>query len=526
MIEAEPTPLENANYAMLISSEWTNLVKANEPQLVQDASKATNIGGKMQDNLNKMLNTFTVTDQFGESTITQNIVGLQLALPIETTVDLQAQPEELTGVSFTDENDQPVDMNIANTNSKFTINYTDAVTTGGDATLDYTLSIPGMEDITESITKPVQAFDSTAGTIQFKLEKLNVFMTLTLSQDGSLTDQEFDVNVFKKPETEGEKVLALEYAMANIEGYDVDYIVYTDHYLGQFIDDITLDNKTDIAQANGVNFDAISSITETFASETDVDEFYRINDPVVRLADFAIQNSTDAKRCVVVAPAMPMDNIMYSSIKKQLEKLENYKNNEEVSKIFEVLGQNLVLSAIMKKDISGALYTDIFTPLSKILNRSFLDSYYNIMIDGTDIQNIVPNKFKDRFYNTGVIFASKKGENVVIPALRTMNFTNMTSVRTIKLINYVLNEAKNKQDAFLGRPSNPINISQIRENIQTIVDKLVTAGAIKAGNVYTKASTVGTSIGRVQVKISIIDYFEIKQIDIEATYSKSLPDNQ
>jgi hypothetical protein len=58
------------------------------------------------------------------------------------------------------------------------------------------------------------------------------------------------------------------------------------------------------------------------------------------------------------------------------------------------------------------------------------------------------------------------------------------------------------------------------------VDKLVTAGAIKAGNVYTKASTVGTSIGRVQVKISIIDYFEIKQIDIEATYSKSLPDNQ
>jgi hypothetical protein len=82
---------------------------------------------------------------------------------------------------------------------------------------------------------------------------------------------------------------------------------------------------------------------------------------------------------------MPMDNIMYSSIKKQLEKLENYKNNEEVSKIFEVLGQNLVLSAIMKKDISGALYTDIFTPLSKILNRSFLDSYYNIMIDGTDI---------------------------------------------------------------------------------------------------------------------------------------------
>jgi hypothetical protein len=43
-------------------------------------------------------------------------------------------------------------MNIANTNSKFTINYTDAVTTGGDATLDYTLSIPGMEDITESIT--------------------------------------------------------------------------------------------------------------------------------------------------------------------------------------------------------------------------------------------------------------------------------------------------------------------------------------------------------------------------------------
>jgi hypothetical protein len=41
--------------------------------------------------------------------------------------------------------------------------------------------------------------------------------------------------------------LALEYAMANIEGYDVDYIVYTDHYLGQFIDGITLDNKTDIA---------------------------------------------------------------------------------------------------------------------------------------------------------------------------------------------------------------------------------------------------------------------------------------
>jgi hypothetical protein len=55
---------------------------------------------------------------------------------------------------------------------------------------------------------------------------------------------------------------------------------------------------------------------------------------------------------------------------------------------------------------------------------------------------------------------------------------------------------------------------------------LVSAKAIKAGNVYTKPSIVGTSIGRVQVKISIVDYFEIKQIDIEATYSKALPDEE
>jgi hypothetical protein len=265
-----------------------------------------------------------------------------------------------------------------------------------------------------------------------------------MSADTDLVDQQINVNVFKKPETDGEKVLALEYALENIEGYNVDTIVYKDHYLGQFIDEITLGNTTDIAAANGVDFDAISSITETYADETEVDEFYRINDPVVRITDFAIQNSTDAKRCVVIAPAMPMDNIMYSSIKKQLVKLETYKNNTEVSKVFDTLGQNLILSAIMKTDVSGKLYTDVFTPLKKILNRSFIDSYYNVLVDGTDIKNIVPNKFKDRFYNTGVIFASKKGENVVLPALRTMNFDSMTSVRTIKLINYVLNEAKNK----------------------------------------------------------------------------------
>lgn len=624
MVEAEPTPLANANYAMLISSNWTNLMKANEPQLIQDTSKATELGGNMQSDLNKMLNTFTTTDQFGESTLNQNVVQLQLAVPIETTIDYKTKPQDLSSIEFLDLNGDPVNMNISNSNSNFTIDYsyqgtkqngsidvegttviikgdynsqsnidinfnlgvsesanynsststltvtldeeTDATSSAtsiqnlinsvatadgidfsvfevdfmgsiknsnintktisltdgnANASLSYTVSISNFEDITETVEQKT-AFDTD--NIIFHLNKLGVDLKLKLNSNVDITSYNFDVNVFKKPETEGEKVLALEYAMNNIEGYSVDFIVYNDHYLGEYIDGITLDNKLDIVQANGLEFDAISSVSETYADETEVEEFYRINDPVVRLTDFAIQNSTDAKRCVVLAPAMPMDNMMYSSIKKQLEKLEAYKNNTDVQKVFEVLGQNLILSAVMREDISGGIYTDIFTPLSKILNRSFIDSYYNVMIDGSNIKNIVPTKFKDRFYNTGVIFASKKGENVVLPALRTMNFTNMTSVRTIKLINYVLNEAKNKQDAFLGKPSNPINISQIRENIQTTVDKLITAGAIKAGNVYTKASVVGTSIGRVQVKISIIDYFEIKQIDIEATYSKALPD--
>jgi hypothetical protein len=46
-----------------------------------------------------------------------------LALPIDTTVELVNAPAELTSVEFVDSDGNPVDMNIANSNSSFVINY-------------------------------------------------------------------------------------------------------------------------------------------------------------------------------------------------------------------------------------------------------------------------------------------------------------------------------------------------------------------------------------------------------------------
>lgn len=512
---------------VFLSTEYEELYKANEPFYVYSQTDAVSkLTGQLYTKVIEQLDTFsTVDDVTGQVTHEAVVVPVEMALPKylddPTTVINPAGYGEVTLVSGTNISSitSNYDLNFG-TNLEIVINHdstnqkiTQEIVLDKDS--KYTGEYSYTTQPTGQIEIPINGLEG---------EKLSVtFVTDQLGEDFSETVQ---VTYYKKPSTIQEKILALEIALDKLEGYPTEYIIFDESSFGEFVDQPVTFSADDLAdfkevmETEGFKISSILSGDLKTDTENDLGEFYEYNDMVVRIADYCQKNSDQFRRVMGIFSAIKPQFVSYTQLKANYQKLISLNEDETIQKIRETYGEYMVVNSIVDKQLKPM--TNMV--LRNIYQRTFDQSFFNIYLSSQNqkkVANIVPHKFAQDIDNAGYIFAKYDETFVVIPSLRTMDTGNKHSVRTVKLINNILNETRDIAKKYIGRPNSFANRTLLQDEITSnLINNYVTRDRIKEAKVDVRIGEISGSLGVVNVYMKIIDFYEIGEINIHMTYQK------
>lgn len=512
---------------VFLSTEYEELYKANEPFYVYSQTDAVSkLTGQLYTKVIEQLDTFsTVDDVTGQVTHEAVVVPVEMALPKylddPTTVINPAGYGEVTLVSGTNISSitSNYDLNFG-TNLEIVINHdstnqkiTQEIVLDKDS--KYTGEYSYTTQPTGQIEIPINGLEG---------EKLSVeFVEGQLGEDFSETVQ---VTYYKKPSTIQEKILALEIALDKLEGYPTEYIIFDESSFGEFVNQPVTFSADDLADFKKVmeteRFKISSILSGDLKTDTadDLEEFYEYNDMVVRIADYCQKNSDQFRRVMGIFSAIKPQFVSYTQLKDNYQKLISLNEDETIQKIRETYGEYMVVNSIVDKQLKPM--TNMV--LRNIYQRTFDQSFFNIYLSSQNqkkVANIVPHKFAQDIDNAGYIFAKYDETFVVIPSLRTMDTGNKHSVRTVKLINNILNETRDIAKKYIGRPNSFANRTLLQDEITSnLINNYVTRDRIKEAKVDVRIGEISGSLGVVNVYMKIIDFYEIGEINIHMTYQK------
>lgn len=512
---------------VFLSTEYEELYKANEPFYVYSQTDAVSkLTGQLYTKVIEQLDTFsTVDDVTGQVTHEAVVVPVEMALPKylddPTTVINPAGYGEVTLVSGTNISSitSNYDLNFG-TNLEIVINHdstnqkiTQEIVLDKDS--KYTGEYSYTTQPTGQIEIPINGLEG---------EKLSVeFVEGQLDDDFSETVQ---VTYYKKPSTIQEKILALEIALDKLEGYPTEYIIFDESSFGEFVNQPVTFSADDLADFKKVmeteGFKISSILSGDLKTDTadDLGEFYEYNDMVVRIADYCQKNSDQFRRVMGIFSAIKPQFVSYTQLKANYQKLISLNEDETIQKIRETYGEYMVVNSIVDKQLKPM--TNMV--LRNIYQRTFDQSFFNIYLSSQNqkkVANIVPHKFAQDIDNAGYIFAKYDETFVVIPSLRTMDTGNKHSVRTVKLINNILNETRDIAKKYIGRPNSFANRTLLQDEITSnLINNYVTRDRIKEAKVDVRIGEISGSLGVVNVYMKIIDFYEIGEINIHMTYQK------
>lgn len=512
---------------VFLSTEYEELYKANEPFYVYSQTDAVSkLTGQLYTKVIEQLDTFsTVDDVTGQVTHEAVVVPVEMALPKylddPTTVINPDGYGEVTLVFGTNISSitSNYDLNFG-TNLEIVINHdstskkiTQEIVLDKDS--KYTGEYSYTTQPTGQIEIPINGLEG---------EKLSVeFVEGQLGEDFSETVQ---VTYYKKPSTIQEKILALEIALDKLEGYPTEYIIFDESSFGEFVNQPVTFSADDLADFKKVmeteGFKISSILSGDLKTDTadDLGEFYEYNDMVVRIADYCQKNSDQFRRVMGIFSAIKPQFVSYTQLKANYQKLISLNEDETIQKIRETYGEYMVVNSIVDKQLKPM--TNMV--LRNIYQRTFDQSFFNIYLSSQNqkkVANIVPHKFAQDIDNAGYIFAKYDETFVVIPSLRTMDTGNKHSVRTVKLINNILNETRDIAKKYIGRPNSFANRTLLQDEITSnLINNYVTRDRIKEAKVDVRIGEISGSLGVVNVYMKIIDFYEIGEINIHMTYQK------
>ncbi len=512
---------------VFLSTEYEELYKANEPFYVYSQTDAVSkLTGQLYTKVIEQLDTFsTVDDVTGQVTHEAVVVPVEMALPKylddPTTVINPDGYGEVTLTSSTNISSitSNYDLNFG-TNLEIVINHdstskkiTQEIVLDKDS--KYTGEYSYTTQPTGQIEIPINGLEG---------EKLSVeFVEGQLGEDFSETVQ---VTYYKKPSTIQEKILALEIALDKLEGYPTEYIIFDESSFGEFVNQPVTFSADDLADFKKVmeteGFKISSILSGDLKTDTadDLGEFYEYNDMVVRIADYCQKNSDQFRRVMGIFSAIKPQFVSYTQLKANYQKLISLNEDETIQKIRETYGEYMVVNSIVDKQLKPM--TNMV--LRNIYQRTFDQSFFNIYLSSQNqkkVANIVPHKFAQDIDNAGYIFAKYDETFVVIPSLRTMDTGNKHSVRTVKLINNILNETRDIAKKYIGRPNSFANRTLLQDEITSnLINNYVTRDRIKEAKVDVRIGEISGSLGVVNVYMKIIDFYEIGEINIHMTYQK------
>lgn len=520
---------------VFLSSEYDSIYKANEPFYIYSQSDAQlKLNGKLLSKVVDSLDTFSTVDEVtGEIRREAVVVPVELAIP--KYLDTVSNPL-VTGGDTGEVTVQTGNTYVSGVESNFDLdfgaNLQILITHDTTAGLTQTIKLDSESSYTGSVPESSLTGLTTGGSIEVPIDGLEgEILTITLSTDPTVGNWSSIVNVeyYRKPTSIAEKIIALEIALDKLEGYPSEYVIFDEASFGEYLDDDTglVIEQSDVAklsEAMGKEGFTVSSTVSgdlDLADQTTVTEFYKNNDLAVRVADYCHKNSDQFRRVLAVLSAIRPQFGSYSAIKSHTQKLIALNSNEQIKKIRDTYGEYIVVNNIFDKNLEPM--TNMVLRL--MYKKSFNDSFYNTYLsddNAVNVANIVPYKFADSLDEAGYVFTKYDESFVIIPFLRTMNSTNKQSVRTIKLINNILNETRDIAKKYIGRPNSAINRTLLSDEINSnLANNYTQQNKIQSGRAEVRVGETSGAIGALNVYIIVKDFYEIGDIKIYMTYEKT-----
>lgn len=520
---------------VFLSSEYDSIYKANEPFYIYSQSDAQlKLNGKLLSKVVDSLDTFSTVDEVtGEIRREAVVVPVELAIP--KYLDTVSNPL-VTGGDTGEVTVQTGNTYVSGVESNFDLdfgaNLQILITHDTTAGLTQTIKLDSESSYTGSVPESSLTGLTTGGSIEVPIDGLEgEILTITLSTDPTVGNWSSIVNVeyYRKPTSIAEKIIALEIALDKLEGYPSEYVIFDEASFGEYLDDdtglvIEQADVTKLSEAMGKEGFTVSSTVSGDLDLTDqatVTEFYKNNDLAVRVADYCHKNSDQFRRVLAVLSAIRPQFGSYSAIKSHTQKLIALNSNEQIKKIRDTYGEYIVVNNIFDKNLEPM--TNMVLRL--MYKKSFNDSFYNTYLsddNAVNVANIVPYKFADSLDEAGYVFTKYDESFVIIPFLRTMNSTNKQSVRTIKLINNILNETRDIAKKYIGRPNSAINRTLLSDEINSnLANNYTQQNKIQSGRAEVRVGETSGAIGALNVYIIIKDFYEIGDIKIYMTYQKT-----
>lgn len=520
---------------VFLSSEYDSIYKANEPFYIYSQSDAQlKLNGKLLSKVVNSLDTFSVVDEVtGEIRREAVVVPVELAIP--KYLDTVSNPLVTggdTGEVTVQTGNTYVDGVTSNFDLDFGTNLTILIEHDTTKGLTQTIKLDNESSYTGSVPESSLTGLATGGSIDIPIDGLEgEILTISLLADPTADDWSSIVNVeyYRKPVSIAEKIVALEIALNKLEGYPSEYVIFDEASFGEYLDDdsglvIDQDDVTMLSTAmakEGFNISSTVSGDLDITDPVTVKEFYTNNDLAVRVADYCHKNSDQFRRVLAVLSAIRPKFSSYSAIKTHIQKLIALNSNEQIQKIRDTYGEYVVVNNIFDKNLEPM--TNMVLRL--MYKKSFNDSFYNTYLsddNAVNVTNIVPYKFADKLDEAGYVFTKYDESFVVIPFIRTMNKTNKQSVRTIKLINNILNETRDIAKKYIGRANSAINRTLLSDEINSNLSKNYTQqNKIQSGRAEVRVGETSGAIGALNVYIIIKDFYEIGDIKIYMTYEKT-----
>lgn len=319
-------------------------------------------------------------------------------------------------------------------------------------------------------------------------------LTVKALNDDAEQTAYFKFQYASEPATDDDKIQALEAALTELRGLEVDYVYQVD----QVLDD------------NGS--------TKHFGSV---------------LAEYANTQSNQFRNVLVYLGTSEPANYTFSGIKAWVNRLRNYMDTNYKNGVLDQQGQDVGHRIVVVaghgyvNDVSNVTVDLASFVAAKLHANKVYNGPINMALDGiTLLENITLEQANLLSAARITALYNKPGYNKIPTILvgKTLagGTSPMTKISSILVINEYVNGLRDIADRYLGQPNSGTVRMSMQSTMQNFTNSFRQSGKIAGGSVTVEPDSASGQINALNVKAQIRAFAEIEVININVRFEYQL----
>ncbi len=368
-------------------------------------------------------------------------------------------------------------------------------TADGSVTLDgVTISWTGEPTWKENFVIKVSQLDGKVYVNDVEVSDLSAY-GLTISGTPSTADAYFVFQYAVEPTTDDEKIAALETALNELLGLEVDYVY------------------------------AIDAVLDDAGTST---HFANV------LAKFAEKQSNQFKNVLAFIGTKEPASYTFSGIKAWVDNLENLmKNGDFKNGILDDTGNDLGhrLVVVAGHGTVNNVSSDVVDLASFVAAYIHKSNIYtgpiNFALDGVTLLESITLEQANKLAGARITAlynkpGYQKKPMIIVGRTASAGATPLTKISSILVINEYINGLKEIADKFLGKPNSGTVRMSMQSTMQNFTNSMKQAGKIAGGTVTVEPDVASGAINALNVKAQIRAFAEIEVINISVKFEYAL----